>query len=574
MTLQNFEKQIDSTIIKRGKEYFKKGNIEFLEETKKGNWLANVSGTDDYNIKIEIESKNTIKKYFCDCPYDGSVCKHVVAVLYAISKENSTLKKVSPKTKQNPFDALLLKIKIDEYQNFIKHYSKINKSFKDEFELYFSEKEDSFDLEKKYNEIIKKTIKKHTSRGYIDYSASNKLGKEVGQYLNIAKQYSSKSNYKDAVIVYKILISELSKTFEYCDDSNGSVSDCVSVAIDELSEMINAPVSFEFKEKIADFLEKELKKSIYFDYGCFGHDLAEIYATFCIKINKIDQFISFIEDKIQSTKSDSYDRKFFIQTQIWFLSEIGRTDEVQKLTLQNLEIPEIRTLEINRMLENKEYETAKKLVEEGIKLAEQNNYSGTVYEFEKQLLAIAVLEKDINLERYFLRKFALGHTLNTTYYKQWKNTYSKEEWTKTIEEEILGVIKKINETAKKNMHYSSNSLNINLLYSLGSIYIEESYFDRLLILVQKQDNLSTILGYYPHLIKIYPNELLNLLIPVLEAEGDKCNDRNQYRDLANKMKLIIKDFPLKKERVLEVARKLKEKYPRRPAMQEELNELF
>jgi hypothetical protein len=190
------------------------------------------------------------------------------------------------------------------------------------------------------------------------------------------------------------------------------------------------------------------------------------------------------------------------------------------------------------------------------------------------LLAIAVLEKDIQLERYFSRKFALGQTLSSTYYEQWKSTYSKEEWIETIEEVILGITKKIKDTIKNNTFNNYNSLNVNLLYRLGPIYIQENYWDRLLALVQKQENLTTILTYYPHLIKIYPNELLDIIMPVLEKEGDKCDGRSQYKDLANKMKSIIKDYPQEKERILEVARKLKIKYPRRPAMLEELNKLF
>lgn len=582
MTLQDFEKQIDSVILKRGKEYFNNDSVEFLEEIKKGYWTANVSGTDEYTVEIQLGSKDNIKKCFCDCPYDyGDICKHIVAVLYAISEDkviDITPKPVSKeketKVRKPSFDVLLSKIELKEYQGFIKQYSQINKTFKDQFELYFLEKNESFDLEKKYTDIIKSVIKKHTSRGYIDYSASNKLGKELNQYLDVAKQYLSKNNYRDATVLYQIIIKEVIKVVEYCDDSNGYVVDNVDEAISNLSEMINAPVSFDFKEKIADFLKQELKNKSYFDYGNFGYDLTQTYASFCIKTDRKDEFIQYLDSKIQSVKNDDYEKEFFIKTKISFLSDIGRTDEIKNIIQQNLDIPEIRSIEIDRNIENQDYEIAKKLISEGIKIGESKRHSGTVFQFEKKLLAIAVLEKDIQLERYFSRKFALGQTLDSTYYKQWKSTYSKQEWIQTIEEVISEVTKKINDTIKNNPYSSYNSLNSNLLYRLGPIYIQENYWDRLLTLVQEQENLTTILAYYPHLIKIYPNELLDTIIPVLEKEGDRCDGRSQYKDLANKMKSVIKDYPKEKERILEVARKLKIKYPRRPAMLEELNKLF
>jgi uncharacterized Zn finger protein len=324
MTLQDFENQIDSVILKRGKEYFNNGSVEFLEEIKKGYWTANVSGTDEYTIEIQLGSKDIIKKCFCDCPYDyGDICKHILAVLYAISEEKdiditskSANKKSESKQRKPSFDVLLSKIELKEYQDFIKQYSQINKNFKDQFELYFSEKNESFDLEKKYTDIIKSVIKKHTSRGFIDYSASNKLGKELNQYLDVAKKHLAKNNYRDATVLYQIIIKEVITVVEYCDDSNGYVLENVDEAISNLGQMVNVPVSFDLKDKITDFLKQELNNKIYFDYGNFGYDLTEIYALFCTKTNRTEEFILFLDFKIQSAKNSEYDRAFFIKTKI------------------------------------------------------------------------------------------------------------------------------------------------------------------------------------------------------------------------------------------------------------------
>ena len=98
--------------------------------------------------------------------------------------------------------------------------------------------------------------------------------------------------------------------------------------------------------------------------------------------------------------------------------------------------------------------------------------------------------------------------------------------------------------------------------------------DRLLELVKDQENISNVLTYYNILLKQFPNELLDILIPLLEKEGDRSSGRSEYKELARKMKSIIKDFPEDKNRILEVAQKLKEKYPRRPAMLEELNKVI
>jgi uncharacterized Zn finger protein len=62
-------------------------------------WTAEVEGSETYQVEVELEGK-TVKQYFCDCPYDGVTCKHVVAVLFALRKEVKQ-KKSSPKPKKN-----------------------------------------------------------------------------------------------------------------------------------------------------------------------------------------------------------------------------------------------------------------------------------------------------------------------------------------------------------------------------------------------------------------------------------------------------------------------------------------
>ncbi|MFE3868384.1 SWIM zinc finger domain-containing protein [Flavobacterium sp. LS2P90] len=581
MTIENFENQIESTILKRGKEYFLKGNVEFFEEIKKNNWAAGVVGTDDYQIEIQLGSKGEIKSYECTCPYDYSAeCKHIVAVLYTILKQKTTeviLEKIvekPSKDKKMSFEALLEKISLKEYQDFIKQYSKKDRNFKDTFELHFAEKDNTFNFEKKYTDLIKKAIKSHTSRGFIDYYASNKLGKELGKYGATIQQYLTNKNYRDAFVLCKVLVREVCPVFEYCDDSNGYVAGCAEETFTLLSQLIEATVSLEFKEQIAHFVKEELQNPIYFDYGDFGYTLIDMYADLSINIYKPNDFIEFIDAKIHKAKSYDYDRNFFIKQKVQFLSKIGRENELQELIHQNIEISEIRAIEINNCIEEGEYDKAKQLLSEGIKIAEKKQHSGTVYQWEKELLKIAVLQKDLPMICYFSRKFAFDGGLNTTYYNQWKNTFHKEKWKKVIEKEIATIINKVNEASKKSVLCDVQRLNSAKLYHLAPIYIQENYFDRLFELVQIEQNLDNVLTYYPYLKNQYSTEMVEVLVPALEKEGEHSEGRSQYKNLVKKMQFLIKDFPESKQKILEVAKKLKVKYPRRPAMLEELNKLF
>lgn len=91
MTLSNFENFVPPQIWRQGKEYYECGAITNLEEIEAGEWLAHVEGTEEYEVEISIEGKEIVY-WDCDCPYDGDICKHIVAVILAIRESQSKQK--------------------------------------------------------------------------------------------------------------------------------------------------------------------------------------------------------------------------------------------------------------------------------------------------------------------------------------------------------------------------------------------------------------------------------------------------------------------------------------------------
>jgi uncharacterized Zn finger protein len=84
VSLFKFEEQLSSPSLAKGKNYFEAGYVIEIEEIDKGVWVAQVEGTEIYDVDINIKKDNTIKDCFCDCPHDEEFCKHVIAVLHCI----------------------------------------------------------------------------------------------------------------------------------------------------------------------------------------------------------------------------------------------------------------------------------------------------------------------------------------------------------------------------------------------------------------------------------------------------------------------------------------------------------
>ncbi len=64
--------------------------MQSADEVSKGNYFAIVEGSEVYELESKIEN-NHIKNIDCNCPYDDGICKHAVAVLFAVQAEELQL---------------------------------------------------------------------------------------------------------------------------------------------------------------------------------------------------------------------------------------------------------------------------------------------------------------------------------------------------------------------------------------------------------------------------------------------------------------------------------------------------
>lgn len=85
LKLENFRKEIDPTILRRGRDYFNSKRVTKITQNKDGRYEATVKGTKNYKVYVRIDENENITFTDCTCPYNyGQYCKHVAAVLYTI----------------------------------------------------------------------------------------------------------------------------------------------------------------------------------------------------------------------------------------------------------------------------------------------------------------------------------------------------------------------------------------------------------------------------------------------------------------------------------------------------------
>ena len=437
MTIQNFDKFVDKTLVEQGKETFEKGKVSSLEELEDGLWIATVEEEDTYQVEILLH-KNTIRETSCSCEQKKKgVCLHMIAAFLAIeAKKQQEATKGKQGAKKDNLKTLLEKISRTELEEFIKIYITKNKIFKSDFELYFIDKNENNDFEKKIAEIIEQTIKPRYRGG--ESRNLPDLNKEIKKHLKTINTYIGNSNYRDAFIFAKCLFVKLHEIIvkssylinTFINNTNKVLDIIIFLAEDE-----RVPLSL--KEVLFPFLLEQMVKNteLYEDY--YDNKLPQAGRKLSITLQKEGDYLQAIDKVLDKNKILGSVRRFYTIEKIKLLSQLGKQKEADKVIDKNIAHPFFRRMKVDMLIEKKDYKTAKECLKEGIiELKQRFGTENIVREWEELLSQIAKEEGDLDTMRKYYKKFAFYGDGDSQYYDHWKSTYTAEEWKKVIDKEI------------------------------------------------------------------------------------------------------------------------------------------
>lgn len=574
MTIQNFTKFVDKTLVKKGSKLFDNKRVTALEEAQEGLWVANVDDKGTHEVEVLLH-KNTIREFSCDCTQaNGKICGHVVSVFLAIDAQKQA-GKAPTKPKKLSFDKLLESISHAELMSFIKSYSQTNKIFKADFELHFSDKNTSVDFEKMFTEVIDKTLRPRTREGYL--SNATELAKEIKKHIKTAETYIGKNNFRDSFTIAKLL---LEKTKEI--DSKGGLNTTLfnyGVKISELIHLIVIydKVPLDFKEEIFSYL-MEIMSNYNFHNMSYATSLFEDAENLSIKLKKTDAYLNLLNDQLAVNKYATSTRRYYSLKKYNFLKKIGDNELLEKHIDNSLSIKEFRELRVREFIKKKNYTQAKILLEEGIaEVKKKNKYyydnDDDFIRWESYLFIIADIEKDIEYVRSYTKKYALKGAGSNTFYQKWKDTYSEKEWERVICKEINSLTKEFEKSSGFSTDYNVRKFYAPpALTSLCFIYINEKQLDKLWELI-KNTSTAFITLYLSYIKDYIPNEVVNTLCSHISKSLKIASERDEYAFLGKVLNLMLDTFsqPKLQEKIKHYIIEIRETYKRKKALIDELN---
>lgn len=575
MNLKDFEQDINRTILRRGREYYKDGRVE-LAVFGDGVYSASVAGSHDYAVVVELDADKNIIDVECDCPYtDGPHCKHMVAVFYAIIDRShgiSAVKKpedskvvqlfptvkqaenVTPSGSKEELASILSmqsKERLIELLTLLADDSEVNRDYLQA--QLTSGTEEVAGWVRLMHRHIEDAMDED---GFISCSDCQYAIEGAFMVLERVQRAFDEGNYELGVDLALCVLHDMVELLAYADDSNGDIGDVIYEAKGLLACIVDQTLSDSVREHCFQKLLVAAGDSVYDGWIEWSMDLLDICTELAVTLEdrrSLEQYLNKTMVKVKKVECEpaglwrnNYDAERVALINLTVISKFDGLAKATNFLHENICFPRFRELAIQQVMDSEEYELVEKIALDGEK--QDKSLPGLVQQWKEA--RFKAYQKSGQVEK--LRKLGLELALdgNFDYYMKLKKTYNSVEW--------LDIYPGIIEAMDKEKGY------IRDIYT--KILIEEKEWKKLLEYVQ--NNSARIVDYYRYLIKDYRLEVYKVFMKFISDSAQAANDRKGYQKVCSYLRLLVKIGGGKEaSELIETFLRI---YKRRPALKEEL----
>ena len=577
ITLDNFESCVPYRILVRGEEYYETGAVSELEEDSPGEWTATVEGTENYNVEISMDGKE-IESWYCDCPYDGEICKHVIATLLAIrDNEKKVNRSAFSKMKVEVEEAVVIDETVDiqqllsfvnpqELSQFIYEYATMHPEFKTallnrfmakELSATSKEKDYRVEIQKVFNDSYYNKKPRYHNR-YDDFDCDwETVFNRMDTFLEKADFFLNVGNIDTAIDIALQTLRSIGENYEdellYNNDLYPS--DYCEQAGDLLIKVIEHPKTTQ-KQKTAILQElgQLAKLSTYRDYDLY--DIDELLMQINLSIQPAEKALELIDELLEVRKGTCGIYQLVLR-KVNLLLEQNEEQKADDTIRQYLYLTEIRRMEVDKLIARCQYDEAICLLNDGIEIAEREMHSGTVGEWLKMKLDIYEITHRVSEVIDTCRLLFVVGSDKLIYYSKLKTLVPKEQWKSFLD--------RMMKEAELSDYFSFGG------NDKAEIYVKEKDNDSLFSLLSsvRYNQLETLMKYAHYLKDTHSEKLIAIYTSLLNDYAERNLGREHYEFIARVLSCIRK-LNGGQAVVKSLVAEFRIKYKRRPAMMEVL----
>lgn len=411
------------------------------------------------------------------------------------------------------------------------------------------------DIVSKVKTIIATSIKSNTHRGFIDWRSCDNICMDMHDCLDMCGETLEDCGYMAALEAAAYILVSGIKLASCADSSSGMLTDvilCAYELIDNCAKEI-AKQDKEMRDQALALIIKNAKKKVFDGWIDWRYDLLKCGICLCDeksanKIEKtLDKFLEDIQDDIfpEYRKNQDLIVRYHIHRHLY-----GRKYAKDEL-YQNISIDELCLIAINDAIEDKNYDEAEKLCLDKINKEKFRHYCSSNPE-------------DWNNILYDIYKAANEIDKQITQAKKLLFMGNEQFWN------VLKMIFLERGTWNENYEVLLNGLgDSKQTVCYRSILIAENEKKRLLEDIMEYP--YDLFCYGEYLVKEYPEQVYDLCYKEISKNCAEAKDRREYKKVTKQIAQLIKWKG--KDTAKALIDELKQTYPRRPALLDELGKV-
>lgn len=538
-------------ILSRGHDYIENViDLKFKSNDQYNQWQGKVHGNEIYRVVIQTYlTTDVIRFSSCNCPFDGPICKHQVAVLYTIQMTNHEKPKKERASTDKVTD-LLSKLTFEELKGYVKARIEEDNALEKHFLSSFAVKRAK--TVEEFKQIIDQGMRPlRRNHGFIHHQEFIEAVRPVEALVETARLCLEARDYHTAINIYLATLEKLIPAFQTIDDSHGILSSIV----DDVFLSLNLIKEYEVPQSIlSDLVKCVIKKST--SAGIRGSDHAWEFAELAAELASGDDEQQ-IKKMILALKKEGKGNDFIegysaeraANTLLHYFFNNKTEREIDDFIDQNLKFHSVRKVAINKAMRDKNHEKTLILCKDGIEEAERAKHPGTVSELRKTMLTVYLLQNDQpNIVSMAELLFLEPHA-DLTCYRVLQEHMDREQW----------IVKSAQYKQKLERNYEYKVL--------AGILKEENNSNELLRILTLSNNVALIDEYESAIPQDLKSQLQKIYFSIITASLESRADRSNYRLNAQLLKKMLRKYD--KAATVTFTNLLRDRYKLRKALLEE-----
>jgi hypothetical protein len=303
----------------------------------------------------------------------------------------------------------------------------------------------------------------------------------------------------------------------------------------------------QMRDQALALIIKEAKKSVFDDWTVWRYDLLKCGICLCDEksAKKLEKVLDTLWEISREDYSPEYTKREDLIIRYLLHRHLYGKKNTQKELYQNISIDELRIIAIKDSIEEKNYDEAEKLCLEKANAEETWHYRSRDPEDWNNML-YEIYKTANNTEKQIAQAKKLLLMGNEKFWDALKQIYNEHgEWYESLLDEL--------KDSKRIVCYRS-------------ILISENEKKRLLDDIM--ENPYDLFYYGKYLVKEYPEQIYDLCYKDIIESCAQAKDRREYKKITKKIAQLIKWKGNDAAKAL--IEELKQTYPRRPALLDEL----